>query len=781
MSKPFRFGEWTRYIVPDANYKEWRPDRRESDKFWQPIQGKSVYLFQALGSNVTWFGEYFVDTQNLTFPVDMEKAHGKERDARPKFADKSVDVRVPYEVNGYPALYYGVVSRIRLPLSTIEQLQMRIEDLLPVMDVAPEGKNGLILVPELKSRMLRVVDPITIGIGMNRQYQRALDDGLAFGTLYEGQSEPQRELVIKRQAMKMLSELLTAVLDQDPDDNLGLRGKFKSRGETGMRYYAKDYDAHVEQRKTEAARRAASLCYWLEGELMQIVQTSYQIFETTDFSKYIEFYGEMVDRLAESTPGSAFLDNVIENKKHFAHKYMLRTSPPDKDVWEVGRKAASGIFNVWKELASRHFDHRRRPRKLSVIMESMNHISGFRMVGIEPENPKTIRVIRGKELAEVDVKSRTVTLSLDPNAWAKWVQDGHAIEDLRGSMWVAVEIFNFAWTLDEVLKADREDLTWVDVAGTVGSLADAVDSAAALLGEIAEKSLAKIGLLSAVIDAVCGFADAGEAAQRNDYSAMAGYGLVGTGSAILAVGSILVMVGAAKSVTILGAPAGFVCMVFGSILLAAGWVIAVFTADSDIQLFVSHCYWGEDYGKGSERTKWGMVAFSDWEGNPAVQITALYNILAGFSVRVTGHNFTEVLVSAGTLHRDSKVYVNYEVLYPLGVVHQPKLMVDFQTKKMKQLDDGHAADLSKVTVGERSVTIDCRFPPNAVPKASGKKGGRPETIIQQVQYARCEVYVDLYGDGKHRIPGSGAWIKHLIYDLRNVPHLNWDVTTSKDF
>lgn len=73
-------------------------------------------------------------------------------------------------------------------------------------------------------------------------------------------------------------------------------------------------------------------------------------------------------------------------------------------------------------------------------------------------------------------------------------------------------------------------------------------------------------------------------AQRNDYSAMVGYGIVAAGSAVIAVGCCMVVAGAGASATGAGLPAGVIISIVGGILVAAGWVIAVFTKDSDFKL-----------------------------------------------------------------------------------------------------------------------------------------------------------------------------------------------------
>ncbi len=64
------------------------------------------------------------------------------------------------------------------------------------------------------------------------------------------------------------------------------------------------------------------------------------------------------------------------------------------------------------------------------------------------------------------------------------------------------------------------------------------------------------------------------------------------------------MTGVGASASVVGLPAGLVLGVGGAILVAAGYILAVFTADSELETFVLHCYFGRDFGKGSASPPW---------------------------------------------------------------------------------------------------------------------------------------------------------------------------------
>jgi hypothetical protein len=312
-------------------------------------------------------------------------------------------------------------------------------------------------------------------------------------------------------------------------------------------------------------------------------------------------------------------------------------------------------------------------------------------------------------------------------------------------------------------------------------LADLVTAFGIIL-RVAEKTLAIIGFVSAVLDAIGGVFDAISMAKRNDYSAMAGYGMVAVGSAVIALGCATVIAGAGASASVVGLPLGLVVAIVGGILVAAGWLIAVFTRDSDIELYVNHCYWGKYYGQGSDSPKWALKPFQNWANDYRVQLEALFNILAGFTVESA--DYSAVTIRSGMVQPTSKFYLKFECGYNMDVVHRPQFMVDLETKQI-QLVGGDVADMNKFWIrdgakGSKEIRVDAEYPKDKPPIVTDPwSGERVPLPIMQHQYGFCEVSLDLLGDGKYWIPASRAWVKHGIWALGGG--LNGTGTYSKDY
>jgi len=592
---------------------------------------------------------------------------------------------------------------------------------------------------------------------------------MGYTTVFDGQPEKQRQRTEERQKKKILAEILKSIIDSDPEDKLDLRDDFAKGKEAEMRKFLADYKKQVVLKKKKVNRTAAPLCYLLRSKLMSVVEKSYTKFEQEDFHKYIKAYAQCCDRLQESTPGKALLASFIENNSHFIHKYVLRESVAPEGVFQVGRKAASAIINIWKELATVHIKLRGR-KSASLLVLSLQYISRLELLVVEI-TPRSLAVRRIEQFVSLNVEIITLKINpgLPPKKWAAWIQDGHAVSDVVDSITGIVEVVNFALSLKALIDADgslESAQAWI---GAVGSLADTLDAFGAIMG-LAKKTLAKIGFVSAVIDIIGAGFDMRSMGRRNDYSAMVGYGMVGLGSAVIATGCFLEALAVGTSTTIVGLPLGLVIAIIGGVLIAAGWAIAIFSGDTDREVFVSHCLWGEDYGDGDDNPKWACGSFRSWKNNLDKQIKALFNLLAAFGLESQG--YTKVRIYMGATQPNSKFYINVDARYNLGIKHRPKLVVDLKTRKMRQVG-GDPADLNRVYFGKdkdgrQYIEVEADWP----------KGKTPENAIQH-QSCSCKVYLDLNGDGKQRIPSSGSWVKHTIHRLNTV--LPSKIVSSKNF
>jgi len=777
-SPPFRFVEWHSYVVNNDNARSWVPDMDPSGKgvitsCYQDFDNKWVYLFQDLCGRTEWYGEYHVKNGFIN-PVSLEGNREKERDQRPEPQLGCDWMRLPHTINGNRAYYYSYVSRIRLPIDTIRQLKQRAFDLLPYMDMDETEEYGINeqsphkIVYSGAAWVYPCVEPISIALNLARYYQAAANDLIGYTTVYEGQGSEQKKRVEERNKTKLLAEILTSVVDSDPEDKLGLKNEFASRGEREMRTFLAGYDAKVKEKTKECDRRGAALCNWLLSEIVQVAEVSHFIQAELDAPAFINAYAQAVDRLQECTPGKAYLALLIKTESHFVHEYILRSSPAPEGIFQIGRKCASAIIGLWKELAGLHIKMRAKDTA-KVLALSLEYITRVQLLEIKVTPTQVL--ISNTEMKMFRVRVDMIEVKVTPRAPAEiatWIQDGHKVAKVIGELTLWVEVVNLGLSLKSLVTADPGLATVQAALGALGSSMDMYSAVGAIL-KFAEKPLYIVGGISAVIDVICAGFDAYAAASRNDYSAMIGYGLgVGLGSAMIAVGCFMCAAGAGSSATILGLPPGVLLCVVGGILVAAGWIVAVFTADSDIELFVSHCLWGDDYGDGSDAPSWAGGSFSSWKGNLDRQISAIFNILCAF--RLDSADYTAVKIWMGMVNPTSRFYISFECQYNHERWFKPQLYVEVGTKTMVQVG-GDAADLHAFSFGERDgqkyIQVAAEFPP-----------GRSVPMLQW-RYASCEVYLDLAGDGSSPIPSSGAKVPYFIKSLGSV--LNLKDESSKNF
>jgi hypothetical protein len=236
---------------------------------------------------------------------------------------------------------------------------------------------------------------------------------------------------------------------------------------------------------------------------------------------------------------------------------------------------------------------------------------------------------------------------------------------------------------------------------------------------------------------------------RGDYSAALGYSTVGAVSGRIALGCGVTLLGAETT----AAGVGVILDVVGAILLAVGWLINLFTTDSDLELFVAHSVWGAHHGEGRGEKSWSDGPFESWhERKPdglAHQVRALYNVLEAFSVKGVRRNITIQLgrtdpksilqLKLETEHSERKVSVEMELDIAAGKIGRAT---------------GYSV-IPKVKFGERTLEINWLLAEDPVLQDGRHVHGRPMD---------CSVRLDYYGDWQAPDSGFPQWagIPHRV-------------------
>src|SRR5262249_33303678 len=116
------------------------------------IKNRWVYVFQRAGDEITWYAEYWLSDTGYYYPVDMEVAKDKERNARPKHAEDGVLwLALPHTKNGKRAYYTFFVSGVRLALKSIRKLETEdYWNLLNPVDLTKDLKELDLTTPRVR-------------------------------------------------------------------------------------------------------------------------------------------------------------------------------------------------------------------------------------------------------------------------------------------------------------------------------------------------------------------------------------------------------------------------------------------------------------------------------------------------------------------------------------------------------------------------------------------------------------------------------------------------------
>ena len=719
---------------------------------------KWIYAFQVLGSKTELFAELHADEKGEL------SVRAKERDKRAKPGKiGSIFFTLPHTVNGKRAYYFFVVTRIRMPSDCVSNFETnKPSGLGPALDLALDeayllvaGSDGVSTTVE---SFLPVTDPITIALGLHERYESAANELLAYTLEYEEQSEAQRRRVRSRHKELMLAKLLKSVVESDPADKLGLKNDFKNNDPTSPARYIQTYETTVDQLITKRDKAVEPLIHFTnpKGALVTAIEACYRVFEKTDYHSWLEVYAQMNERIAESPLGKARIGKLLDSPNYAFKEYVLRTTAAPELQFSVGRKCTGAIVALWSEAVPGMLT--KTPGAAALLANALKHIARVELVKVED---KTISYKYRKKNGRMRTVTKTVkeTTAIDPaKALAKWAEDGLPGKAL-GHLTKGIEVANVLLSIVALADAEPGEDRGFALLNLLGSVLDGVSAFNAFL-KIGKRSIKVVGGVSAAIDTVLATRDGYKAYEHDDASSAVGYGMVATGSVLTLAGCVCAASGLAAGATVVGIPLAAFLEIVGAVLVAAGWLLAVFTADSDIELFTNHCKFGKHSDSTSkDQPKWASAPLGQWSSeNDGLdhQVKSLLTLLAAFTVKATDYNAIEVQL--GLVMPDSRLKVKFRCLYNLGITHSPELLVDIGEKTVTQIG-GDPQDLSQCTVVEQNgrpyVRITADWPRNL----------RPQNAIQhQAADAAVQLLVDEAGTV---VPLAGP-LNYVVHRLGSI-------------
>ena len=757
ISRPFRFTEHQSYVAPTADEATWTPinPKIKPPEIAPPrISSKFIYVFQRLGSSFQLYAEIFSDEGGKLSVLAGEVARVQARDKRGALVPLGSDVfTLPHTINGKRALYTFMVSRIRLPADSIAAFESKppkglIQDIDLAVDdaflaVAQDGNAS----SEVQW-FLGVTDPATIALNLHEAYERACNQVIFFTMEYQEQPADQRQRVRDRHKCILLAKLLKSVFDNDPSDKLGLENELRSgRGFVGR--FIDDYEKTVENLIKERDTTGEALCFFLNGKLLDLIEQSYRFVEQEEYHHWLEIFSGCMERLSECPMGKARLGKLAEAPNHALREYILRTSVSGDLQFAVSRKCNAAIVNLWRELAPA-FIIKNKPDVAKRLTDALGNIA--RVVILEVRvKPVTFAYKKSNGKPRTVTKSVTeVVMTEDVSGtlsrWAKEGKPGKSLERLA----MGIEVINLMLAIQSWQSADPQDKSLAGL-NAFGSFLDTVTAFNCVL-RIRERFIKAVGALSAAIDAFFATLDGLRAYDRDDASSAIGFGAVAFGSVLVFMGCMSAITGLGAGATVVGIPLGLFLEVLGAVLVAAGWLVAVLTGDSDIEQFVSHSKFGVNFPSTSRdpknKPKWATAPFGDWS-NAADgldhQINSLMQLLASFTMQAVDRS--KVRVSLGLIRPDSKLTLSFKTIYNDDIRHVVALLVDLGNHRMSHLF-GDPQDMKLFVVSDRDgrtfVEVEATWPKELRPRDA-------RAIL------RCDCEVLLRLDEQRTVPPDGPF------------------------
>ncbi|WP_394833796.1 hypothetical protein LVJ94_45550 [Pendulispora rubella] len=764
ISRPFEFVEVLDAAVPTANEAEWGPYMPPSDPAPRRITQRSIYVFWRRGNKTELYAELAADAGGYLSVRGGDVARITERNQRPPFSRLGGhQYTLPHTVNGKRVHYAFYVSSLLLPIEAILAFETNPPPFLGhFIDVNDDASFVPVrLSKDLVRWTLPVIDMGSLATRLQNRYETACNNLLGYTTEFKEQNAEQTQRVRERHGTLLLAQLLRNVIDQDPENKLGLKNEFKNDDPQAVHRFIDDYEKTAKQLIDTRDRAGQELCHFISGPSMQFVDESYQLCEKEEYHKWLEFRAATLSRLSECPAGQAYIGGLIDAPDFTYSNYVLRTSAPSDAIFATGRKAHAAILSMWKDAAAAVLI-KNSPASVDKIVKSLHLISKEDLFEVTRKTAEyTYRKKNGRPRTVTHTVTEIVPKIGAGDALKRWAEHGDATWGME-RLSAVIEIANLCLALQGVKDADDEKLK-LSIWNMVGASLDTINVFATLLKLLSEKRLKTVGALSAIIDIYCAYEEAKHAYSRGDQSAAAGQGVVAVGSGLGALGCLCVVSGLGAGTTVIGIPLAAFLEVLGGVLIGAGWVISTLTADSDIELLVNNCRFGKNFpSKSSDKLNCYPIPFSDWadpKNGASHQATALTALLAQFKVKATG--YTGIRITFGLLLDESTFDMNFTSIYNLSIRHAPQLRADLKDYSVKQVGsprsiEENPQDLSFAKfhddAGRLILDVEATWP----------KAKRPS---QAFQHQHCSVDLLLRLDKSSTVPFGQKPLSYIVHRL----------------
>lgn len=362
---------------------------------WAPVANRWVYVFQALGSDVTWIAEYWVDAKGAYYPADMKDCTDKtgkpakeRQDRQPLKAmlgarNRHEKLAFHHTINGKRAYHAFYLSGVRMSLNSLRKLatsdyfqRLVPTDLsvdaayrLPIQLTLHKGEKGEDWVREdptlpdwpygelgdipsdLRNNLyVSVFDVFFHGMSLNRVVQQLRDLELAWLIPAADLDKDQRKRTEQRQKKRLLAGILKPVADANSDVMYALR-----HGDLDQ--WLDHYEQVRKKHQDDVRTWAKKLTEWMDLKITTFTVDGILSLENVDPNNceddlvwFMTVYSACMDRMIETGPGLDWLNGIVADKSHFIHRWVLDTSSSPRLYAKVFDKTPKAFFWMFKEV-----------------------------------------------------------------------------------------------------------------------------------------------------------------------------------------------------------------------------------------------------------------------------------------------------------------------------------------------------------------------------------------------------------------------------------------------
>jgi len=804
-SPAFRFVEWRTYTVecgdqlsyfPDAGYSEAERQKQQGrkapkaapgdnefllEKPYKLIANKWVYLLRDLQGYTTRFGEYYITREGDIRPVDLSGSGEFESAERPAPGNATPRISLAHTVNGHRVFYYAYVSRIRLPNEIIEHLVKNGKSFIAGVDlnareykdVKGKSTQGNRLYLDGDRWQFCVTDPLTIALNLGQLYLYSRNDLLCFASTYLGQPSAQRKRVEKRHAVKMVAEILAPIVEGDKEDEHELAELLSVTSDKHpkrhcFRLFLDDYNNLMRKKILAQDLASASLCNWVRGDFFATAMKAHFVDAQADAAAFINVFGQATERITETLSGRQMYGDMIADPQHFIRSFILPEDTPSASILSVAKSSAAAILLIWGQAANR-FVEIHGIAKTETVTKSIELILGSKLFEFERKKMLVLAMAEsGKEIKAETPAPPIKVLGGEHGLKGKlssWMKDGSDLADATTRIMYGVDGLNLLLTWATITNSGYENTSAMTLLGASMSSVDYTVTTLSVLKMAGEKPLAIVGGLTAFVSYVCAVRDSKLSLRRHDYWGAVGNGLAATSAAltILSCATTFAVASGASATTVVGVPLAMVFAIGAVVTGIAGAAVMMIAAHSDLQIFVGHCSFGINYGKGGTTAWSDDKNMSEWKAAPGLQMVALVELLTTYKLATVNRWWPHVEIKIGMVCPDSKFIVQFENTYKgLTAPLKTEVAVTLGTGEIEHVS-GEKADLSRCLV-------KLNWPADSSYLIVGGYLAPNGTTIpprNDMRTSKCIVRLDYDGKGQQFYPASEKnWPK---LELASVP------------